>query len=271
MYDKAVGATNQKKSKAVSPGEGNSIVSNFSRWRETVIDRSIAAGDGGILIDGRPLGLLADQMLRKSDESPKKGEIVLISLYSDLRKKHNDEHHFRYGKSVAKRFTDAEFDAKYGEGASERAIKAREKYHRGLHRCREVVIDEARRKKRTIIVNGVVFFSENGRWVTSETDAPKTLLSRAAQFAIGSHEKTSGRGSKKPLYPNNAAGLIKLGEETSPEFLALIIEKSRGRSGSQVSGNPAISISGGLKRPGEKESEAARKRIAVKTREDFRS
>lgn len=248
------------KTRGRNEGEKGDTVNTYDRWREAVLDGTVRHGAGGILIDGYPLGLIAEQAARVGKGAPGRAALDLMDLYSEARRKHSDEHSFRYGKPVARRLTDSSFDAEHGRGAAARAHKTSDEHHRRLHHARLSIIEDAIDSKSRITVNGVEFFRERGRWVTHEPSAPRSLLSRAARMATGT---PPSRDLKPPLYPATAQGLMKLGEETEPEFLAMVISKTKERKEAKTAAKETGAKSPrALARPSEREADEARRRIA---------
>lgn len=215
----------------------------YLEWGQTIQDRSVAYGDG-IRIKGRELGTLVQERMR-NDKSPlldtevgtkgarvtkidqRGGELSLMDAYAAVRSKHNAGYYRTYGHPAPKRLTDAIFDASHGAGAAQKAHKIADAYYRKEHLVRRQILEKAIADKSKILVNGVKFHVENSRWVTNETSAPPSLLSKSARLARG--ERGRDPRIKTLLYPSDADGLLKLSKETAPDFLALITAKMKER------------------------------------------
>jgi hypothetical protein len=202
-------------------------VGRYEAWRETVVDRTIIAGEGGIVVGKKSLGNLVKTEIAKDKTSPSPKDLEEMKAYGELRKAHNEEYHFQYGSPAPKKLTDALFDEEHGTGSAKRVAEVSDTYYRRLHQIRLSILDKAVKEKTQVIVNGIKFFPESGKWVTAEPTAPPTLQSKGVRLASGSLSKE--KSSKEKMYPANAQGLIKLAQETSPEFLTLIINKTKER------------------------------------------
>lgn len=220
--------------------------SAYLEWEQTVRDR-VAVNGEGIVIRGRELGELVKRRMgsdkgslldqkvkmspsvgqKKSSELKRAHELAMMEAYSRTRAKHNASYYQTYGHPAPRRLTNAVFDSKHGAGASQLAQDIAKAYYRREHQVRREILSQAIAEKSRIYVNGIKFHIENGRWVTNETSAPYSLLSKSAGLAMGIRPKIDK--GKVTLYPGDAEGLLKLGKETSLDFLTLVVLKMKQR------------------------------------------
>jgi hypothetical protein len=234
----------------------------YIKWAETVNDRIAACGGKmGILVDGQEIGSVVESKLKISNRTGGKGassrnlgaktnESSLIEGYAAMRRSHNENYYRIHGHSAPRRLTDALFDSEHGAGSAKKAAELTQQYYRKIHRERLSALEKLVSKGGNVVVNGVKFFAESGRWVTNETDAPPSLLSRSTRLAAGDKKKGAAEVSAKNPYPYSVEGLIKLSKETAPDFLALVVTKMQEKE--KLAGKTSRIADRGLARPADK-------------------